>query len=277
MKGYPARQGNLKDNLWPGIDGTAMRAGRSLSCRWSRIIGDDAPMTKSSRPRNRRPSEYPQAAIALYGPDDTLATKLVVAVFDRPGQREPSAMRRWTTAEVDVRYDPTIADSVADCLREFAVKSTLRSDRIIGCPHEEGIDYPMGRTCPRCPFWAGIDRFTHEPIPVPVPTLSPPEILATLSKDASVQPIEALDSADAHREALIEPLLSALDRGIANPAGASVPDANLFSYALYLLAKWREPRAYPHVIRWLSMPEDQPFEIGGDIVTQDGARILAAV
>ena len=52
---------------------------------------------------------------------------------------------------------------------------------------------------------------------------------------------------------------------------------NLFSYALYLLAKWREPRAYPDVIRWLSLPDDQPFEIGGDIVTQDGGRILAAV
>ena len=80
-----------------------------------------------------------------------------------------------------------------------------------------------------------------------------------------------------HREALIEPLLSALERGIANPASASIREANLFSYALYLLAKWREPRAYRQVIRWLSLPEEKPFEIGGDIVTQDGARILAAV
>lgn len=39
----------------------------------------------------------------------------------------------------------------------------------------------------------------------------------------------------------------------------------------------REPRAYQYVIRWLSLPEEKPFEIGGDIVTQDGARILAAV
>jgi hypothetical protein len=45
--------------------------------------------------------------------------------------------------------------------------------------------------------------------------------------------------------ALIEPLLSALGRGIANPAGASIQEGDLFSYALYLLAKWREPRAYP--------------------------------
>jgi hypothetical protein len=43
------------------------------------------------------------------------------------------------------------------------------------------------------------------------------------------------------------------------------------------LAKWREPRAYQHVIRWLSLPEEKPFEIGGDIVTQDGARTRGSV
>ena len=51
----------------------------------------------------------------------------------------------------------------------------------------------------------------------------------------------------------------------------------LFSYAFYLLAKRREPRACPYVICWLSLPEEQPFDIAGDIVTQDGDRILAAV
>ena len=241
------------------------------------MICRDAAMTNISRRRSRRSDQYPLASIAPYGPDDTFATKLVVSVLERPGQREPAAMRTWTTHGVDVRHDPTIAASVADFFREYGVRHTVTSDRIMGCPHQEGIDYPMGRNCPRCPFWAGIDRFTHEPRRVPTPTLSPSEILTTLSRDASTQPAEALASAESHREALIEPLLSALDRGVANPASASIREANLFSYALYLLAKWREPRAYQYVIRWLSLPEEKPFEIGGDIVTQDGARILAAV
>ena len=30
------------------------------------------------------------------------------------------------------------------------------TDRIIGCPHEEGIDYE-GSVCPRCEFWANRD------------------------------------------------------------------------------------------------------------------------
>ena len=36
------------------------------------------------------------------------------------------------------------------------------TDRIIGCPHEEGLDYPEGSKCPQCPFWAFRDRFTGE-------------------------------------------------------------------------------------------------------------------
>jgi len=25
----------------------------------------------------------------------------------------------------------------------------------IGCPHEEGLDFPEGEDCPFCPFWKG--------------------------------------------------------------------------------------------------------------------------
>jgi hypothetical protein len=226
-----------------------------------------------SGPRGR----YPLATIAAYGPDSTLATKLVVSVLARKDQRNPTASRTWTTHAVDVRHDPVIAADVADFLKEHGTKQSVTSDRIIGCPHEEGIDYPMGRTCPRCPFWAGIDRFTHEPVTPPVPTKSPSEILAELSGDGSEPHREALLSADGHRHELIEPLLRAIDCGLANPSGGSPEEATLFCYALYLLAKWREPRAYPYVVRWLSLPGEAPFAIAGDVVTQDGGRILAAV
>jgi hypothetical protein len=234
------------------------------------------PMKRFSQSRSAVRGRYPLATIAAYGPDTTLATKLVVSVIERPGQDDPTAMRSWTTAEVDVRHDPTIAADVDDFIRHHHAKRTASADRILGCPHEEGIDYPMGRTCPRCPFWAAIDRFTHEPVTPPVPTLQPAEILADLSSDEH-DPREALESADGHRSVLVEPLLRAIDDALAKPSSASPEEATLFSYALYLLAKWREPRAYPSVVRWLSLPGEAPFHIGGDIVTQDGGRILAAV
>ena len=220
---------------------------------------------------------YPLATVAAYGPDNTFATKLVVSILERDPPHEPPAMRTWTTVAVDVRSDPTIAADVRQFLDQHRVKERVAADRIIGCPHEEGIDYPMGRVCPRCPFWADIDRFTHEPVTVSVPVMSPPDVLDAPSQDWPEPPHEALASADGHWRALVEPLLLALERGIASPTGASPEEATLFAYSLYLLAKWREPRAYPWVVRWLSLSGDGPFDLAGDVVTQDGARMLAGV
>jgi Protein of unknown function (DUF1186) len=152
-----------------------------------------------------------------------------------------------------------------------------QTDRIIGCPHEEGIDYPLGRACPQCPFWAGIDRFTQEPISAPVARMSPDQVLIELSKDRTTHPLAALESADAHRDVLLQPLLDVLDRCVTHPDTASEEEAQLFCYALYLLAKWRERRAYPLVIRWLSLPDAASTSLSGDVLTQDGARIVAAI
>jgi hypothetical protein len=41
------------------------------------------------------------------------------------------------------------------------VKTVVIADAIMGCPHEEGIDYPDGDSCPKCPYWAGRDRFAR--------------------------------------------------------------------------------------------------------------------
>ena len=186
-------------------------------------------------------------------------------------------MRAWSTDASDVRNDPVIAAELADWLRSQGVKDTVSYDRIIGCPHAEGIDYPIGRTCPLCPFWANIDRFTHEPIPTPVAKMSPDQVLIELGKDRTTHPLEALESADAHRGVLVQPLLQLLERCVTDPDSASEADAQLFCYALYLMAKWREARAYQLVIRWLSLPDATSTRLSGDVSTQDGARILAAV
>jgi hypothetical protein len=75
---------------------------------------------------------------------------------------------------------------------------------------------------------------------------------------------------------LVEPLLQAIERGLANPIELPEAESMLFSYATYLLSKWRETRAYPLIIRWLSLPGEDAFEIGGDTVNQAGARFLAS-
>ena len=34
-------------------------------------------------------------------------------------------------------------------------------DKLLGCPHEEGIDYPEEEWCSQCTYWQNRDRFTH--------------------------------------------------------------------------------------------------------------------
>jgi hypothetical protein len=48
-------------------------------------------------------------------------------------------------------------------------------------------------------------------------------------------------------------------------------------YARYLLALFRELRAYPLLVRIFSRPGEFPFDLVGDVVTQDLGRILASV
>jgi hypothetical protein len=106
---------------------------------------------------------YPAATIALYGPTAERASKIVVSIFHaRTG--DPDFLERWFSEQGDVRSDPDVSEKVLAFLRTHAAKSVAVMDGIIGCPHEEGIDYPEGQSCPQYPYWAGRDRFTHERI-----------------------------------------------------------------------------------------------------------------
>jgi hypothetical protein len=106
---------------------------------------------------------YPLATIAYYGPDDTRASKVVVAVVPSEGA-DPEPMQKWFSESGDVRNDEATLESIAAFLQDQTVKSIVAVDRIIGCPHEEGVDYPEGEKCPACPFWANRDRFSGEPM-----------------------------------------------------------------------------------------------------------------
>jgi hypothetical protein len=104
---------------------------------------------------------YPVATVAYYGPDSKRATKVAVGIISEEG-READPLERWHSAESDVRYDQAICEFVVEFIREHKAKSVVMSPGIIGCPHEEGVDYPLGEKCPACPFWANKDRWTGE-------------------------------------------------------------------------------------------------------------------
>lgn len=103
---------------------------------------------------------YPAASVAFYGPTDRKATKLVVAILPAE-DAEPDPMRKWFS-DAELRNDHAVFEEALAFIREHGVKSVMMPERIIGCPHEEGIDYPGGESCPQCPFWKGRDRWTGE-------------------------------------------------------------------------------------------------------------------
>src|SRR4029078_5849182 len=97
-----------------------------------------------------------------YGPDNERASKLVAAIYNGPD--DPGPIRRWFNQTTDIREDPAVTAEVTAFLKEDQVVESVITERIIGCPHEEGKDYPMGGICPACSFWWTIYRWTHQPL-----------------------------------------------------------------------------------------------------------------
>jgi len=104
---------------------------------------------------------HPIATITCYGPDNKRATKVVVGIVSRE-DAGPDVLKKWYSEADDVRRDFKIQHEMLKFINQHKVKSVVMADGIIGCPHEEGIDYSRGEKCPKCPFWWGRDRWSGE-------------------------------------------------------------------------------------------------------------------
>ena len=102
---------------------------------------------------------YPVATVAFYGPTQLLASKIVVGITAFEGA-DVTPLKRWYSPDQDVRRNAQLLKTVLQFLEANGVKSVGMSDRLLGCPHEEGKDYPEGEQCPNCPYWCNRDRFT---------------------------------------------------------------------------------------------------------------------
>ena len=82
----------------------------------------------------------------------------------------------------------------------------------------------------------------------------------------------------ARREEVIPRFLAILEDVDTNPEPWLMDDGRMVHiYAMYLLALFRETRAYPLLVRIFSRPGEFPFDLAGDVVTEDLGRILASV
>jgi hypothetical protein len=103
---------------------------------------------------------YPVATIAFYGPTASQASKLVISIVPSDDPKDGLLeQRKWFSDTADLRFDAKLAREALDLIAKHGAKSVAMPETIIGCPHEEGTDYPEGSACPQCPFWNGRDRF----------------------------------------------------------------------------------------------------------------------
>jgi len=99
----------------------------------------------------QQPPEFPIGTVALYGPDDKTTTKIVAGVILE--ENAEAIIERWVGT--GVKDDAKIQRQIEEFFARHGVKSVMATDQNMGCPHEEGEDFPVGYDCPFCPYWEG--------------------------------------------------------------------------------------------------------------------------
>lgn len=105
---------------------------------------------------------FPMATIAYYGPNNKVSTKVVCGVIKFDGG-DVDPIKKWFS-KTEIRTSEKVLGEVLSFINEQGIKSVVVNENIMGCPHEEDIDYPEGESCPKCNYWAGRDRITHDRI-----------------------------------------------------------------------------------------------------------------
>jgi len=103
------------------------------------------------------------------------------------------------------------------------------------------------------------------------------EILKALAHTDRKFPREALQQAIHNKDEITPHLLKILEKAIAHPDEILEADDFSHLYALYLLAQFREKRAYPLVIRLASLDAKTVDNLLGETITIGLGRILASV
>ncbi len=89
-------------------------------------------------------------------------------------------------------------------------------------------------------------------------------------------PLAALAEADAHRDALAPQLVAELQRIAADPTAAEADGYVLHLYAMLLLARWRDSRAYRPLAELGHLDESRVDTVFGQLVHDSYGRALAS-
>jgi hypothetical protein len=93
--------------------------------------------------------QFPVGTLIYYGPDDQTVTKITAGVVF--GKDEPPLRRQWYGDNVTT--NPVVLSELGRFFQEHGVSKVVMTDKVAGCPHEPGVDFPSGQECPYCPYW----------------------------------------------------------------------------------------------------------------------------
>jgi hypothetical protein len=93
--------------------------------------------------------EFPIGTLIYFGPDDVTITKIIAVVI--PHRESDPTLKRWVGPGVS--SDPQVAAEIGSFFTFNKVREVVMTDGIVGCPHEEGVDFPVDGTCQDCTFW----------------------------------------------------------------------------------------------------------------------------
>jgi hypothetical protein len=104
------------------------------------------------------------------------------------------------------------------------------------------------------------------------------DILPQFEKNTGKFPIAAVEAAVAQREEIAPELLRILAETVDRTAELDAEgDYMAHLYAMFLLAQFRETRAYPLVLHLALLPGDLQYSLCADFITDDLGRVLASV
>jgi len=104
------------------------------------------------------------------------------------------------------------------------------------------------------------------------------EVLDSLKNFSSVFPKEAFKEVQTNRENYTQELLDSLDYSYQNATELTEKSDDYFfhNHAMFLLAEFREKRAFPYLTAILNLPNDELDFILGETLTEDFHKILVS-
>ena len=104
------------------------------------------------------------------------------------------------------------------------------------------------------------------------------KIFKGLERFGSHYPSKAVKYAMENREEATPELLEILEYTLSDVKRLSKDEDYLIQFpAIYMLACFREKRAFDGIVRIASLPDEQAYDLLGDTITEDFGRILASV